>query len=478
MIKIIQKIIQYLLQSIEKVILIFDKYYYVALFVISLVFIWLNWDAQGMQGIIPFYRDFKTIILNGFDSSFAQAPTFPMWGYGWLMILTENKLLILIIQNVLAIISVVCFFDILKISKVINPLSLIFLKIALLISIPWYAFNSLRWPYSPAISFFTISFALLTDQLSLLYEKKISKRRHIQYRTIILSGLCLGITLNFRSDYYLLPILIFGIIMIYYKFQFKIFKLMCIWIISIYTLLLPWSLYTHKITGHYSITSTNAGAAQLIGMGSLPNNIWGILPSDGDPLAHTILQNRMGDDKYSFIQYVHYEGSEILKSEFIKRVTSNPQEYLRKLLNSFEQTLNNGVYIGEFHQRINCPDGSSCPGNNPRKQAEYEILNELIPNLINNASFSSKQVVRINYFIFIGTLITAIMTSNITLILLLSTIFYQMLVGLIAFSPSSVSTNLYVFYLVNISYAVHIAWELSKFVRYQIKNKIDVRLEN
>ena len=80
-----------------------DKYYYLFMILLAPLFIWLNYYARNMHGILRYYEDFKRIILHGFDPNAALhgVPTFPMWGYGWILLITENQLLLLIIQNAL-----------------------------------------------------------------------------------------------------------------------------------------------------------------------------------------------------------------------------------------------------------------------------------------------------------------------------------------------------------------------------------------
>jgi len=107
---------------LKRLLTLFDKYYFLAMLLIACFVIKLNWHAQGMQGIIPHYIDFKRIILSGFDPSVARhgTPTFPMWGYGWLFLVTENKLLLLIFQNALAIFAAWFFIRYLEINNIKN----------------------------------------------------------------------------------------------------------------------------------------------------------------------------------------------------------------------------------------------------------------------------------------------------------------------------------------------------------------------
>src|SRR5438046_1388875 len=71
---------------------------------VGMLVLWLNFYARGMRDLLPNYQDFKRIILAGFDPAAALrgVPTFPMWGYGWVLLVTENHLAILLAQIGLA----------------------------------------------------------------------------------------------------------------------------------------------------------------------------------------------------------------------------------------------------------------------------------------------------------------------------------------------------------------------------------------
>src|SRR5438067_442716 len=85
-----------------------DRYYLAGMCVVAACVIALNRHADAMQGIVPYYVDFKRIIAAGFDPSAGQlhTPTFPMWGYAWLLFFTENPLVLAALQCAVAILSV------------------------------------------------------------------------------------------------------------------------------------------------------------------------------------------------------------------------------------------------------------------------------------------------------------------------------------------------------------------------------------
>lgn len=295
-----------------------DKYYAWIMVVIAIPVIHLNFHAKGMQGIIPNYLDFKRIILAGFNPAAALHgnPTFPMWGYGWLFLITENKLLILILQNLLGIFSISIFIQYIKDNRIIMDKAILLLKFLLLISIPWYAFHSLMWPYSFTISLFILSFVLLFDSFF--------KKQGVTLN-LILSAILFGLALNFRSDYYLMPLGLMTISLIASRFSLLSFKKTVVWLFAIYVCLVPWAIYGKHVTGHYLLTSTNSGHVFFIGLGNLPGNKWGITPYDGDPLMRRLIEERFGNAKSS----LHYDTNKFLMSEFLKRIKTDPLEYFR-----------------------------------------------------------------------------------------------------------------------------------------------------
>ena len=62
-------------------------------FLINLILAILNRNSQMMGGLLDYYNDFKNIISHNFDLKYSKmnSPAFPMWGYGWLFLITTNK---------------------------------------------------------------------------------------------------------------------------------------------------------------------------------------------------------------------------------------------------------------------------------------------------------------------------------------------------------------------------------------------------
>jgi len=107
-------------------------------------------------------------------------------------------------------------------------------------------------------------------------------------------------------------------------------------------------LFTYNQTGTPLINSTNSGHVLFIGLGQLPNNIWGITPYDKDPLKQEILVKKFGD-KYNYIDYAEWNGIEedkYLKKVFFDFIKENPNEWLRKCLFASRLLVLDPFYVG------------------------------------------------------------------------------------------------------------------------------------
>lgn len=108
----------------------------------ALLFALLVWfSGQPISGLAPYYHDFKDIILHGFNASAAGAatPTFPMWGYGWLLLITENSALLLAIQFVGALGALVVLLHTAVTYDYASARATRLAWCLILSSLPWYA---------------------------------------------------------------------------------------------------------------------------------------------------------------------------------------------------------------------------------------------------------------------------------------------------------------------------------------------------
>src|SRR4051794_24301148 len=82
----------------------FDRWWWLLALAVGVVIVHLNRDALGMQGVLPAYSCFRAAIVAGLDpaANHCASPTFPMWGYGWLLAVTANVSALLVFQVALA----------------------------------------------------------------------------------------------------------------------------------------------------------------------------------------------------------------------------------------------------------------------------------------------------------------------------------------------------------------------------------------
>ena len=77
-----------------------ESSFLISLILVNLTLAILNRNSHMMGGLLDYYIDFKNVISHNFDQNYSKmkAPTFPMWGYGWLFLFTMNKSLIYFLQ--------------------------------------------------------------------------------------------------------------------------------------------------------------------------------------------------------------------------------------------------------------------------------------------------------------------------------------------------------------------------------------------
>lgn len=440
-------------RGLDAALRLFDRYYLLVMIPVSALILFLNYHAQGMQGVLPNYEDFKRIILAGFDpkAGVHGTPTFPMWGYGWLLLVTENKTVLLALQNALALLAVWTFLRSLERSQAVTASTIRLLKLLLAISVPWYAFHSLRWPYSVAMSLFLVSFVLFVDSMS---------SGEPRTKRLLFSGALFGLVLNFRSDYIWMPWMFVGIALAARGWNRQVLAKGAAWLAVVYLFLLPWALYTRRATGHFLLTSTNAGHVLFIGLGNLPDNKWGITPHDGDPVMRALIRERFTADTSS----LSYETDRFLKREFLRRIVGDPSEYARKLLHNFRSMLVTGVYAGEFFERPECQ---------PRCFIEYirtlrELRSDPATSVLTRSMDDARALLHVysgnvgkyevlfSFILFPLVAILAWREKNLLMLLVLGGIAYQAALNVLAYHMATYTSNMYFFHLINLS--VGAAW--------------------
>lgn len=299
--------------------------------------IWLNYHDQSSLILDEKYFWFRDLIGHGFappaDASLTEWPTFPIWGYGFVLLFSSHRLVLILLQALLATAAVWAVVRTLAQEQVMSPIGRGLLVFLVALSLPWYAQQTAVWPYSIAISLWTLA-------LVQLVRGSDPQRRWI----IIHSAVLAGMALNIRSDFWLLPIPLAIAWALLDGPRVRRAMWAGAWVGIILAMLVPWMLYTRWACGHAVPTSTNSGHVAFVGLGNLPDNRWGITTSDFDPVMHRLLEEKFGYPAYS----MNYASDAFLKKKFVELITNNPAEYTRKCIHAARRVLLDGSYFGMF----------------------------------------------------------------------------------------------------------------------------------
>jgi hypothetical protein len=330
-----------------------DRLYLPLMGVMSLAITLLNIRATHTFHTIEKYLVFRERILHGFATtdvmpSYPIPPTFPMWGYGWVLLLTTNKAVLLTLQIAVALFSVWYLLKVLDEFNLLNRWARVFLRISLVVCIPWYAYHSIEWCHSLAVSFFLLSLALLIP---------VAQGKRVTWWRLVLSGVFFGLNLNLASDLYMLPVVFAAALCLSAKFSRVAMIQAACWLVAVGLTLVPWMVYTWHATGGTPLTrSTNQGHVLLIGLGQDPQRRFDITYSDGDPTMYQIIRDQLGDDfARRFYASCSFEADGPLRRAFLTRVTSQPLDYVNLVQYKLRSLLrgDTGTYTGEFDEGEN-----------------------------------------------------------------------------------------------------------------------------
>lgn len=400
--------------------------------------------AKSLSESLSFYPSVNLIGLS----------TFPLWGYGFVhWVFNSSKLGILIFQQALN------FYTIYLSDNFIRKkhfYSLYIWRILVLIAFPYFLFHTQLWPKS-------ISSSLLIIGLIKLLNYVDSKKKF----DIIVSGLMFGLVCNFRSDYFYLTFVIpFTFILWQIIVEKKIAWTRSFLILPIITILclVPWSFYTYKKTDNFLLTSTNTGHTLFIGLGQLPNNIWGITPKDDDIKMKNILISKF---KTKHVSSTDYSESEYLKEIFFEFILNHPFEWINKCFFNFRLIFMDPFYVGnvgDFQKN----GISNIEQIRAIEKSVYEFDFKTTTNLLfkTNWTFSYLEILQlfvtiitkiIGLFVFLLTFLSCVFIlfydhkwffKTPFLLLLLVTVLYQLAILIFVFHMPVYNTSIYLIYLI------------------------------
>jgi hypothetical protein len=274
------------------------------------------------------------------DENILPFGTFPMWGYGFILLFLklESKLLIIILQQLLTLVVIV-YSEKTLLKQQVDSKSIFLYRVFILFSVNLFYVQTSLTPDGIALN-------LLALSMLFLFNYFINKK----YITLIMSAIFYGLLLNFRSDFYYFQfviIIILFFLTVLKKIQLRYIHLL-IWLFIIQVLMIPWGLHTYKISGKYLQTSTNAGHTMYLSLGQLPGNKWGITPRDNDASMANILKR----DSVLEIRSCSFVADNILKKEWLKNVRNDPFSYLKKCLFNLYRIARNPFYAGDIDKRF------------------------------------------------------------------------------------------------------------------------------
>ena len=438
-----------------------NNYYFYFFLIIALILSSIiSYENIGFDLYFNYkYKDFsdyfRGLLMGEKVLAYDDLGTFPMWGYGLVHLLFNNKLNILIFQQLLNFIT---FIEVdrflIKVEKIKN---INFSRCLMLISLPLFFFHTQMWPKSISSSILILSILQLFYYLK---NKKISK--------LVYTGILFGVLSNLRSDY-LFFIFILPVFLLFYEFyqnrglKLNSFKVLIIPSLVLF-FLIPWVNYSYSKTNHYLLNSTNTGHVLFIGLGQLPNNTWGITPLDDDSKMRGFLINEFKQDT---ISTVSYSSNEFLKKKFTRLILDNPWEWTKKCFYSVRLILFDPFYVGNVadfqHNNV-----SNIGEIRSLEEALYQLDFEQSYKILveTNWLFSTKEIFQIlitiltkliGLAIFITSIIAISLTivkypksifSDSTLLLCYLLLAYQLSISVFAFHMPVYNSSIYLIYLI------------------------------
>lgn len=427
----------------------------------AVIVTYLNWDATAMTGLIPYYEEYARIVSSGFKSSgSAVLPTFPMWGYGWVMLLLRTKLAIVVFQQALAMIAVWAMLRIVSAGGLLTKRSKTTLKAVLLLSPGWFALHSVLWPNSVFASLLPLSLLVLVHGFH-------GERRPAHFA---LSGILFGVLLNFRSDFLLLPVALAILLVTFDGTSGGMIRRACIWLAAVYVMIIPWAAYTRAATGQVLLTSTNGGHVFFIGLGNLPGNKWRIQADDGDSVMHRVLKEKFGKPVPASVTF---KADGFLKRQFVERIKEEPAEYLRKMAYTGRSIVVKGAYSGEVYEMKECrPDcWRRLDNRGLRVIADLPQLASVSPGLAIRtvAYLGSEAITRffvlLSYLVFPFTVLVAVRRRNLLAGVVVLTIGYQSLLSMAGYYMPAYTSMLFLILALNL--AIGGAWLVDRAGRVE-----------
>jgi hypothetical protein len=265
--------------------------------------------------------------------------SYPMWGYPAVIALIGDTLR-MALQYILAMTVVLML---LRRLNRIKPLGMFELSIVAIMSVPWFAISSLNSATAIALPLIWIAILFSLDRAGGV----------LGIKNALVAGLLIGLALNFRSEFLVLPVLLSVWFLVLPAVRNRNLTHMRRTILPALVLsvvggasLLPWAAFTHGKTGEANLTSTNGGAVSYITLGQLAGNPWGIIHEDAQA------QRTLSDLGHTDVNPYSPEGNDILMSLFLDSIRAEPVAYARKVAYNARNIFLGGLYFGDWEHWI------------------------------------------------------------------------------------------------------------------------------
>lgn len=357
-----------------------------------------------------------------------------LWGYPWLLSwLPRPELSSVVLQIVLAVLTVMVVYVVTR--PVVTNRRL--LTILCVLAVPWYSLASVKLPDIYAASFGVLCICFLT-----------LAARHRRLGYAVVGGLCLGASLNFRSDFVMFLALLPILALVFSPSVFRsTWKQLMIVVSLALVLILPWGFFRLSHGVSFGITSTHSGWVLLNSLG-FPNNKWGIVK--GDQARQQEVDEAFGPG----VPLGSEQANALFRAHFIAAVRSNPLEFGRKALYNFFTMLRAGFYILEVEPYLSDQD-----------LLEFEVLKEqlksmtgILPNKLDIQRFKDLGLwndrfslldISVRQWLFLGLPLVNVAFSSLFLILMLLSV-----VRILFLSRKRLEEPLYLFSMVSVCYVV------------------------
>ncbi|WP_169796511.1 hypothetical protein [Chondromyces crocatus] len=206
------------------------------------------------------------------------------------------------------------------------------LKVLLLLALPWHALALSQWSMAPAMSLGVLGVVG--------FERALRTSRAGQ---AVMAGVAFGAALNVRSELLLWTV---GCIVCGVQFAMRAersrrtWKPLLTFVATVALCLAPWALWYRAHTGRTSLVSSNGGMVAYLSLGQLPGNPWGIVADDAFAVA--FLRARADG-----VDPVSDAGDQRFAAAFRDAIREHPGAFARKILHNGRNAVLGGFHVGE-----------------------------------------------------------------------------------------------------------------------------------